>query len=70
MNGEGAAARFVIEGRGGVIELLTRTEEDIRPYLPVWRSPVDIADIRGVAVTMVRTHVRNIQRKLHATNRA
>jgi len=54
---------------GGLIEPLTARERDVLKLMAAGRSNPEIAEQLVIAVTTVKTHVKNIFGKLHAANR-
>ncbi|MGC4814616.1 LuxR C-terminal-related transcriptional regulator [Micromonospora sp. DT228] len=64
-----SAARPAAEPRGGLDEPLTERELTILRYLQSILSNVEIASELSLSVNTVKTHVRNIYRKLDATRR-
>ncbi|MGC5290685.1 LuxR C-terminal-related transcriptional regulator [Micromonospora sp. DT231] len=64
-----STARPAAEPRGGLDEPLTERELTILRYLQSILSNVEIASELSLSVNTVKTHVRNIYRKLDATRR-
>ncbi|MEU4472852.1 LuxR C-terminal-related transcriptional regulator [Micromonospora sp. NPDC023888] len=64
-----SAARPAAEPRGALDEPLTERELTILRYLQSILSNVEIASELSLSVNTVKTHVRNIYRKLDATRR-
>ena len=66
---EQSTARPPAEPRGALDEPLTERELTILRYLQSILSNVEIASELSLSVNTVKTHVRNIYRKLGATRR-
>lgn len=64
-----ATARPAVEPRDTLDEPLTERELTILRYLQSILSNVEIASELSLSVNTVKTHVRNIYRKLDATRR-
>ncbi|MGI5523131.1 LuxR C-terminal-related transcriptional regulator [Micromonospora sp. CA-259024] len=64
-----STARPAVEPRGALDEPLTERELTILRYLQSILSNVEIASELSLSVNTVKTHVRNIYRKLDATRR-
>jgi LuxR family maltose regulon positive regulatory protein len=67
--GGGAMARQAGGRTGDLIEPLTERELTVLRYLQETLSNVEIASILYVSVNTVKTHVKNIYRKLQAGRR-